>query len=138
MIDNMVRVYNRNAWDFSQRFKGDDIKIPANSFIKMDYDEAVMFLGSYSEMKYDKGGMQDPRSYKWLEIDKDDKERIRRDRGVSPGEDSKTWDCQSCGKTFRTEKGYLNHIKSKHLDEMVDSEKRDEILDNDDLDGSEE
>lgn len=135
-MKNSVRVWNRNRFDHVEMFKGELVTIPAESCIEMDYDEAVLFKGKFFAPKFGKDGVQDPRSYKWIELDMEDVRAIKEDRARSLENDSsseKVFVCQACAKEFRTKNGLLKHVKDKHQSAMVDKEARDELLDNEDL-----
>lgn len=137
-MNNIVKVHNKNDYPFQQQFKGKIVQIPAHKHIDMDYDEAVHFLGAYYAPVMTKGGVQDPKSYKYLEIDKDDEQRILAEKdGESSGSKEK-WACHMCGKDFRTKNGLMKHIKTKHVNDMVDEEARDELLDDEDITVDEE
>jgi hypothetical protein len=135
-MDNNVKVWNRNSHDHVDKFKGSEIKIPAGKFIEMDYDEAILFKGKFYQPEIMKNGMQDPRSFKWVELDPEDVARVKNNRARMMSDDSETekvFVCQACSKEFRTKNGLLKHIKDKHQTTMVDKEAKDELLDNEDL-----
>lgn len=135
MSDFNVKLYNDNDLDHKERYKGAQIIIKAHDYIEMDYDEARQFMGQYFPYIKTKGGTQDPKSYKMLRIDEEDAQRIRDIKASNAGDEKeKVFVCQSCGNEFRTKKGLLKHIKSKHSSEMVDKEARDELLDDEDID----
>lgn len=134
--NTLVKVWNRNTFDFKQKFKDDDIFIPAGKSIEMDYFEANDFLGKFHSILIRKDGTQDPRTFKMLEIDKEDLKRYRDERDGHAGkedENKTSWKCPVCSKDFITQKGLLTHIKGKHQDAMVDKEARDELLDREDI-----
>lgn len=68
-MSSKVKVWNDNVHPFSQKFKGQEILIPAKNFIEMDYSAAQQFLGKPSPIKRDGMGQQDPVSYKMLRIE---------------------------------------------------------------------
>jgi len=136
MIDNEVKVWNRGRYEYREKFKGENIRIKPGEYHRMDYYEAEQFLGTFNPIVKDKGGRQDPRSYKALEIDSDDKKRYLDQSGDQP-ETVKMYACHACGKEFRSKNGLLKHVKTKHLEEMVDEEARDELIDDEDI-GEEE
>lgn len=137
-MNNLVKVHNRNVYPLEEKFKGMMVSIPKNSYIEMDYDEAILFKGQYHDIVYDKGGLQDPKSYKYIEIDQDDIKRIYRQRGnVTSDTQKDKFPCHVCSKEFLTKTGFLNHIKSKHLTDMVDTQTRDELIDNEEIEGDE-
>ena len=138
MVDNEVKVWNRNSYDYKEKFKGEEIFIKAGGYVKMDRWEANQFLGSYVPIIKGKDEQQDPRSYKYLEIDQEDLRRIRiQQEGGSEGS-QKTFVCHACGKEFLTKNGLLKHIKTKHLDEMQDKDARDELIDDEDIEVDED
>lgn len=137
-MNNLVKVHNRNVYPLIETFKGQNIHIPANKYIEMDYDEAVQFKSQYHQPIFDKGGVQDPTSYKYLELDSDDVKRVYRQRGnVGTDEKKEKFVCHVCAKDFLTKKGLLAHIKGKHLEAMVDEDARDELIDSEEIERDE-
>lgn len=47
-MSTLVKVWNRSKYDWKERFKGEEIKIPAGSFIEMEYLDGVEFAGQFS------------------------------------------------------------------------------------------
>ncbi len=130
----IVKVWNKNSYPYSEKFKDQPITIEANSYVEMDYDEAVLFMGTFRTPVKMKDGRQDPKSYKWLEIDKDDQKAVRDARASAAGDAAeKTFVCHVCQKEFRTKNGLLKHTRDKHIGQLVDKDARDELLDNEDL-----
>lgn len=66
----MVKVWNDNAYPFSQEFKGNKITIPPKSFCEMDYEEAVEFRGLFSPVIKDTDGVPLPESYKMIRVER--------------------------------------------------------------------
>ena len=64
-----VKVWNDNNHPFQQRFKGEQIKIEANSFIEMNWDDAIQFKSYPHPMKFDGMGNQAPESFKMIRIE---------------------------------------------------------------------
>ena len=137
MVDNEVKVWNRNTFDYKERFKGEDIFIKAGGFVKMDRWEANQFLGTYVPIKKNKDEQQDPMSFKYLEIDQEDLKRIR-DQQSGATDQQKTFVCHACSKEFLTKNGLLKHIKTKHISEMADTDARDELIDDEDIEVEED
>jgi len=137
-MNNLVKVHNRNVYPLEEDFKGQRIYIAPNSHIEMDYEEAVQFRGQYHQPLFDKGGVQDPRSYKYIVIDKEDEKRIYNQRGnVSDDEKSEKFVCHVCTKEFLSKNGLLKHIRNKHLDVMVDKDAKKELIDDEEIEGNE-
>lgn len=71
-----VRVFNDNVHDFTQKFQGEMITIPAKGYIEMEFHTANSFLRKPSPMK--KTGQGDcPTGYKMLRIPKEDLAKAR-------------------------------------------------------------
>lgn len=131
---NDVKVHNLNIYEFKQMFKGQEILIPANEHVVMDYDEAIDFLGMFSPIKKLSSGLQDPKSYKKLKINEEDEQRVLAAKHkTNLDEVEKKYVCHMCTKEFRTKQGLLKHIKASHVDSMVDKDAKDELLDDEDL-----
>ena len=66
---NFAKVWNDNTVAFTQEFKGETITIPAQSFIEMDYSEAVSFKSYPAPMVFDGMGQQTRESLKMLRVE---------------------------------------------------------------------
>jgi len=120
-MDLQVKVHNRNSHDYQERFKGQEVFIKANSFVKMDYEEANRFLGQMPSFRRLKDGNQDPSTYKWLEIDKDDRRRVESVlKNESEEKAKKVFVCHACGKEFDSKKEMLKHSKEAHSEMAVE------------------
>lgn len=129
-MDFSVKVYNRNKFDHKELFQGKDVLILAGKHVVMEYDDAHKFLGQMFNIKLDKGGQQDPRSFKWLEMDKEDKRRCELLlRNESEEKAKKVFVCHSCGDEFKDKKTLLKHIKDEHLDDLVDEDAKEQLED---------
>jgi len=100
----------------------------------MDYFEAIAFKGQMVPYIRMKNGLQDPKSYKMIDLDKDDVEKVKAFlAGHRDEEKEKVYVCERCGKEFLTKNGLMKHIKKNHLDDMVEKEARDELIDDEDV-----
>jgi hypothetical protein len=121
-MDSVVKIYNRNEHDYVEKFQGKELFIKAKGFIKMDYEEANRFMGQLPQFKRMKDGHQDPVSYKWLEMDKDDRRRVELGlRNESEEKAKKVFVCHACGKEFDDKKTLLKHAK-EHESMLVKDE----------------
>ena len=104
-------------------------------YIDMDYDQAVLFLGTFVPILKGKNGLQDPATYKMLRIDQKDRlDHFQKTRhSMDTEEKEKVFVCHACAKEFRTKKGLEKHIKDKHFDMMADKDAQDEIHDREDI-----
>jgi hypothetical protein len=68
-MSNKVKVWNDNVHVFTQRFKGEQVTIPAKGFIEMEWDEAISFKSHPFSMKFDGMGQQDPTSFKMIRVE---------------------------------------------------------------------
>jgi len=130
----MVKVWNDNKYPYNEDFRGKKITIESGGFVEMDYDQAVLFLGTFVPIVRGKNGLQDPRSYKMLRIDHEDRKNYVLNNSLGDKDDTeKVFVCNACSKEFRTKKGLEKHIKDKHLNDMADDEARDELYDREDI-----
>lgn len=117
-----AKVWNDNIFPYTERFKGDQITIAANSFIEMDYDEAVLFRGTFSSIIRDPDGQPKPESYK----------KIRIEPMGNPVDAVVKTDpnkCLACGKVLGSQAELAKHIFDEHP-AMLDQESKDEALTN--------
>jgi hypothetical protein len=125
-MDMMVKVWNRNKFDHKELWRDKQIHIPAGGHISMDYDEANRFMGQMFSPKFDKGGIQLPESYKWLEVDKDDRRRVEMSlRNETEEKAKRVFVCMACNKEFESKKALMAHSKEKHSDILVKEEGED-------------
>lgn len=121
-MDSMVKVHNRNDYDYSENFRGVQINIKSKGFVKMDYEDANRFMGKMPEFKRLKDGTQDPKSFKWLEMDKDDRRRVELAlRNESEEKAKRVFVCHACGKEFDDKKSLSKHSKD-HENMLVKDE----------------
>lgn len=72
----LVKVHNKNIHPYTEVFRGNTIRIEANSFIEMDEDEAEYFTQSFIFPKKDAQGVPDPLFFKKLKIEKEKRETV--------------------------------------------------------------
>lgn len=115
-----VQVWNDNSVDHVEKFRGDEIKIKSKSFIVMDSEDAYLFKGQFFPPKFNKSKLQTIESMKCI--------RIVEDFNVKK-EVSKTDanSCMKCGFKAESQAGLKSHIRSKHVDSMVDEDAKKEI-----------
>jgi hypothetical protein len=104
-----VKVWNDNVHPFSQKFKEEQINIPAKGHVKMQWDDAQQFLGTYFQPQLDGSGIQKAESYKMLRIE-----------GSPPHLQLAEQICAACGDKFASEPDLNAHIDRHHLDELED------------------
>lgn len=115
-----VRVYNDNRFPHTEKFRGEIITIEPGKFIEMEREDAVLFKSAFTPIKYDKGGLQMPESYKMIRL-----EAIKEQAPDAPGGDHI---CQACGFSAATAAGLKSHIRSNHVGQMVDDDAREDIV----------
>lgn len=64
-----VKVWNDNSHPYTEEFKGQKIEIPAGKFVKMEKEEAILFLGQFNSITRDVHGNPSPKSYKRLRVE---------------------------------------------------------------------
>jgi len=117
-----AKVWNDNIYPYTENFKGDVITIEPNSFIEMDYDEAVMFRGTFSSIIRDADGQPTQQSWK----------KIRVEPLGNPVDNVIKSDpnkCLACGKVLGSQAELAQHIFNEHP-AMLDPESRSEAVEN--------
>jgi hypothetical protein len=128
-MSTLVKVWNKNEHPYRELYRDKWVVIAPKKSIDMDYEDAIRFLGTATPIKRMKDGRQDPLSYKWLEMDKED--RIRAEtyiKGEQEAKSDKVFVCMKCNKEFKHKKALLAHVKEKHYEDIADEESK-EIVD---------
>ena len=107
-----IKVWNRNKYDYKEKFRERNIFIKAGSFILMDKDEAEVFQGTYNGRMKSGDGQDDPRGFKMIELDYG---------GTTVEEPKETFVCHADGKTFQT-KAELDEHETQYKDRIVRDE----------------
>ena len=116
------RVYNMHPQGFThkEKFRDELLQIKAGEYILMDYEDAVLFRGQYFPMTMDAGGQQDPKSYKVIKIEPDDKS--------AQTDVKKVYVCHVDGKEFPTPQELEAYVQAKYgdlepfIDESIEAE----------------
>ncbi len=120
MSDFMVKIHNENVHEYREKWRGSEIYIKAGGYHKMDYEQANMFLGQMQPFAKRKDGTQDPRTFKKLVMDKDDKRRVELLlRNESEEKAKRVFVCMACNKEFDSKAALTKHSKSEHSEIMV-------------------
>ena len=64
-----VKVWNDNKYEHVEKFKNDEIRIPAGSFVEMDYIDAIDFKGQFVQPIMRGPNNPDPRSFKMIRVE---------------------------------------------------------------------
>ena len=108
-----VKVWNDNTTAWNEKFKGEDVKIPAKGYIEMEFYEAHEFKGQFSPIKVKGDGTQDTASFKMIRVEKMDQDASVEDEG------EEIFPCNSCKKVFTTEAALVKHSDAQHSDQVV-------------------
>lgn len=123
MSDFLVKIHNKNEYDYTEKFRGRDIYIKAGGHVKMDYEEAHLFLGQMPQFRKKKDGTQDPTSFKKLVMDNEDRRRVELVlRNEVEEKAKKIFVCMACKKEFTSKKELIKHSEAEHSDIMVEAE----------------
>ena len=126
MSDFLVKIHNKNEYDFVEKFRGRDIYIKSGGNVKMDYEEAHLFLGQMPQFRRRKDGTQDPTSFKKLVMDADDRRRVELVlRNEVEEKAKKVFVCMACKKEFTSKKDLIRHSEEEHSDILVKTENED-------------
>lgn len=109
-----VRVWNDNIYPYNEKFRDQDIMIPAKEFIVMERDQAVLFRGTMNAVKLDSNGQaNDARYFKKI--------RLEPISGNEADEitSSPKFRCEMDGRVFDTEGQLKKHIDENYKDRIV-------------------
>lgn len=104
----MVKVWNDSDHDHKELFKGEEVKIPAKSFIEMELFEAHDFKGQYFPVFLDAGGQQTEESKKRIRIERLDES--------AKEENPMLHLCNVCKHKSPSPEELAAHIKVRHAD----------------------
>ena len=115
----LVKVHNDNVHPYKEKFRDRDINIPPKGFIEMEYDEAILFKGTFAPMVFDADGNDQPQGYKMIRVEEPSLKELPK---VNPNL------CVACRYLAHDAKDLLEHAKA-HADNMVvDNEAEAEIV----------
>lgn len=120
----MVRVWNDNVYEHTERFRGAMVTIPAGKFIEMPAEDAVLFKSQFTPIIRGKSGVDDPRGFKKIRIEYNPQPIV--EDVVAKHEQSLT--CQACGFVAKTDKDLKSHIRSTHVAQMLDDDAREALV----------
>ena len=112
-----VEVHNLNEYPFKQQFRDEVVEIPANSYVTMEYEEAILFKGMINDVVRDGDGNILPQSYKKLKIVQDGSGKQMMEEARKKAEAFK---CQACGFQANSKQELHIHTKEEHLSELQD------------------
>ncbi len=116
----IVQVFNDNVHPYRERFRDQDIYIPAGKSIKMEMGDAHLFLGVMPpHIEVDANEKIKPTSYKML--------RIAPLGDEKPEAAVTGFKCMIDGKEFPTQRALDDYIAENHADSIVDEESRDKF-----------
>lgn len=117
----LVKVVNDNVHPYRERFRDQDIYIEPKGSIKMDLNDAHLFLGTMpSNIEVDANGIQKATSYKMLRIE------TLATEAAQP--EAKKFVCMKDGKEFPSQAALDKHIEENWAEEIIDEEAREKVV----------
>ncbi len=107
----IAKVWNDHNKEHVEKFKGDEIRIPANGYIEMPWQEAIQFRGQYSPIIRD--GLGNDLKPKKIRLEKKSVESS--DANIAP-----IFMCQMDRQEFGTQAELDEHVRINHLESLVD------------------
>lgn len=111
-----VELWNDNHEEYSEKWRGETIRIPAKGHVKMERAKAIAFKGTFSGMDQDSGMPK----VKMLRVFEDPKQRDLRLK--QPTTESHL--CNACGHEFLSGKELQTHVEVHHQDQLLKEEKK--------------
>lgn len=114
-----VKVWNDNKdTDWTENFKGIDVKIPSGKFIEMEFYEAHEFKGQFSPIRLRPDETQDPKSFKMIRVEQLTQEK----KDELEGETDEVFPCMLCKKAYSTAAALVAHSNKVHADAVITDE----------------
>lgn len=74
-----VKVWNDHQFEHVEKFKGEEVRIPAGGFVMMDYFDAVAFQGQFTGLRMLGPNNPDPRGFKKIRVEQPGEPVIKED-----------------------------------------------------------
>lgn len=110
-----VKVWNDNIHPYKEKFRDQEIYIPAKEHIMMGADEAQIFLGTFNGMIKDTGGAHMAQGFKMLRIEKPVNAKF-----ATIEQDPLK--CIACGYVATSKVDLSEHVKFNHADQSIKDE----------------
>ena len=105
-----VKVWNDNTHDYKEKFKDNEIVIPAKGFVEMEYYDAHEFKGAFKGIERDGDNQPMPRSYKMIRVE---------DPAIEIDAKIESNTCAACKFRGASPKSLLEHILANHADQAA-------------------
>ena len=125
-IPMISRVWNDNIYPYKEKFKDQDIHIPAGKFIEMEHLEAVQFLGTYCGIERDTDGQPLAKSFKKLRVERTSKP-VSQHVAENRRED---FICMACKFRAKDQKELDAHSEKEHRHMWADEEEAERKIKN--------
>lgn len=102
----LVKVWNDNDYPHTEKFKGNEIKVPAHKFVTMEHEDAILFRGQYTPIITDADGQPTKQSRKMI--------RIQQITADEPLEQLDEFICQMCKHKAESADDLDAHSKAVH------------------------
>lgn len=74
-----VKVWNDHEFEHVEKFKSEEIRIPAGGFVTMDYFDAVAFQGQFTGLRMLGPNNPDPRGFKKIRVEEPGEPVVKED-----------------------------------------------------------
>lgn len=136
----LARVYNDHPQyggkEYREKFRDEEIVIPAKGFVQMDYHDASMFMGQFVTIKrYDNGDPINPKALRMVVVHpckECDGEFVNEEKlkdhllsvHAKQLQRNVVHRCHLCREEFPSEESLLIHGIDKHKEVMIEDKKR--------------
>lgn len=118
----LVKVWNDNSYDHKEKFRDEELVIPAKKYILMQEDDALLFKGQYTPMVLMGDKTPDPRHFKMLRLEKHDPSA----EVEAPKVDETK--CIACNYKATSKTDLTEHMNATHAENLVKDEELDKEL----------
>jgi len=115
----VVKVWNRNTFPHTEKFKGKTLTIAPGKFIEMEAGDALLFKSAFSPIRVDKNGMPTKESRKMIEVEGLFQPSPSGEVHKGLATSLSGFVCQFDGRKFATQEELDSYIELNHADKIV-------------------
>lgn len=119
----LVKVWNDNIHEHKEKFRDEELTIPAKKFVLMQEDDALLFKGQYTPMVMNGDKTPNAKFFKMLRLEKHDP-----DSEVEAPKALDETKCIACSYKATSKTDLTEHVNATHAENLVKDEELDKEI----------